>query len=102
MIDGPTIAIQLITLTMKNVKRIMEYEIVKAEPGKVTVRHLISQMEEEIEADTLVLSYWRKANNLLFNDIKGKIKEVYKIGDCVAPRRYGDAIYEGYKTAMDI
>ena len=102
IIDGPTISIQLLNLTLKNVKRITEHELIKAAPGKVTLRHLLSQMEEEIEADTLVLSYWRRANNKLYYDIKDKIKEVYRIGDCLAPRRYGDAIYEGYKTAMEI
>lgn len=86
-IDGPTIAIQIINLTLKNVRRITEHEVIKAAPGKVTIRHSISQMEEELDADTLVLSYWRKANNKLFNDIKGKVKEVYKIGDCAAPRK---------------
>jgi 2,4-dienoyl-CoA reductase-like NADH-dependent reductase (Old Yellow Enzyme family)/thioredoxin reductase len=102
LMDASTMAVQLINLTMKNVRRVIEFEVIKAEPGKITMRHMLSQMEEVIEADTLVLSFWRKANATLFNEIKDRVKEVYKIGDCVASRRYGDAIYEGYKTAMDL
>jgi len=102
LMDVPTIAIQVINLTMKNVKRIMEYQVIRAIPGKVTTRHLLSQMEEELVADTLVLSYWRKANDTLYHDIKDKVKKVLKVGDCVASRRYGDAIFEGYRSAMNL
>jgi 2,4-dienoyl-CoA reductase-like NADH-dependent reductase (Old Yellow Enzyme family)/thioredoxin reductase len=102
IIDGPTIAIQLLSLSMKNVRRITEHEVIKVSPGKVTIRHMLSQLTEELDADTLVLSYWRKADNKLFNEVNGRVKEVYKVGDCAAPRRYGDAIYEGYKTAMNL
>jgi NADPH-dependent 2,4-dienoyl-CoA reductase/sulfur reductase-like enzyme len=102
LMDGPTLVIQTINLATKNVKRITEHDVIKAEPGKVTMRNIFSQVEEDLEADTLVLSYWRKANDTLFHDIEGKVGEVYKIGDCVASRRYGDAIYEGYKTAMNL
>ena len=40
---------------------------------------------------------------LVFRDLfKGKVKDLRKIGDCLAPRRVINAIYEGYKAGMEI
>lgn len=32
-----------------------------------------------------------------FERLKGQVRETYLIGDCVEPRRVGDATREGYK-----
>jgi hypothetical protein len=46
-----------------------------------------------------VLSYWRKANDGLYKALKGKVKSLKRIGDCVAPRYMLQAVYEGYVAA---
>ncbi|MBW2370505.1 MAG: FAD-dependent oxidoreductase [Deltaproteobacteria bacterium] len=100
--DSITHGIQIMNLTNKRVKRITDFEVKKAMPGKVNIRNMFTGTEEDMDTDTLVTSYCRKANAKLYEDLKGRVKEVHKIGDCLAPRRAINAIYEGYKVAMEI
>ncbi|MGB9499197.1 MAG: FAD-dependent oxidoreductase [Dissulfuribacterales bacterium] len=100
--DGATYGIQVANINMKKVKRIADCAVKKAMPGKVIIRNFYTEEDEELEADTLVISYWRSSNISLYYELEGKVKELYRIGDCVAPRRYMDAVYEGYHTARKI
>jgi hypothetical protein len=34
--------------------------------------------------------------------LKGKVPELYRIGDCVAPRKVDMAIWEGHKLGREI
>ncbi|MEJ2153702.1 MAG: FAD-dependent oxidoreductase [Desulfobacteraceae bacterium] len=45
--------------------------------------------------DTLVLDVGNKVEDDLYHQLKGKVKEVYRTGDCVAPRGIDMAIIEG-------
>jgi 2,4-dienoyl-CoA reductase-like NADH-dependent reductase (Old Yellow Enzyme family)/thioredoxin reductase len=101
-IDNPTHAIQVMNLTAKGVKRIRDFEVKQAVPGKVTIRNVLTEQEQDLEADTLVTSYWRSSDTRLYDELKGKVKEIHKIGDCLAPRRVINAIYEAYKVAMEL
>ena len=38
----------------------------------------------------------------IHDELKGKVKEIHKVGDCLAPRRVINAIYEAYKVAMEL
>ena len=101
-IDKPTHAIQTWNMTAKGVKKISDFEVKKAAPGKVTIRNVFTEKDQDIEADTLVTSYWRRSESGLYDELKGKVKDLRKIGDCLAPRRVINAIYEGYKAGMEI
>lgn len=101
-IDKPTHGIQVMNLTAKGVKRLSDFETKKAAPGVVTVRNVFTERDERLEADTLVTSYWRRANTELYEALEGKVKNLHRIGDCVAARRMINAIYEGYKVGMEI
>lgn len=48
--------------------------------------------------DTIVLAAGNTARDQLYFDIKGRVKEVYRIGDCVAPRKTDMAIMEGNRV----
>jgi hypothetical protein len=100
-IDIMTYAVQLRNLETKGVRRISEYEVKRAAPGKVWIQNVFTEQFKELEADTLVISYWRKANTDLYDTLKDRI-EIHRIGDALSPRRLINAIYEGYKTAMEI
>ncbi len=100
--DGPTHTIQVINLTRKKVKRISDFAVKKAAAGKVFIRNHYSEEIEVLDADTLVLSIWRKSITRLFHELEGKVAEVYRIGDCVSPRRYINAVEEGFKIGMQI
>ena len=61
-----------------------------------------SSGRENIKAENVVLSLGAKANDKLFKELKGKVKELYAIGDCVKPRKIIDAIYEAFQIARRI
>lgn len=52
--------------------------------------------------DTIVLAMGNEAEDSLYFSLKGKIEEIYRAGDCVAPRKVDMAIYEGYMVGRKI
>jgi len=71
--------------------------------NNVVAFHVFSKEERKIEGvDTVVLATRRKANNELYERLKGRVAELYAVGDCVAPRRLGMAIYEGQKIGRQL
>lgn len=48
-----------------------------------------------IEADTILITLPPKPNDKLADELKGKVTEVYQIGDCKEPRLIVDAIGDG-------
>ncbi|MBI2832437.1 MAG: FAD-dependent oxidoreductase [Chloroflexi bacterium] len=48
-----------------------------------------------LKADTVVLAVGAKPENALFEQLKGTVPEIYRIGDCAEPRDAMDAIREG-------
>lgn len=75
------------------------YEITK---GGVSILDKESSRRKSIRAENIVLSLGAKPNVELFKELKGKVKELYRIGDCVKPRKIIDAIYEGFHIAREI
>ena len=55
--------------------------------------------EKTLKADTVVLALGMKEESELWNALKGKVRELHAIGDCVKPRRIMDAMWEGYRLA---
>jgi 2,4-dienoyl-CoA reductase (NADPH2) len=100
--DGPTHTIQVINLTNKKVKRLSDFAVKKVSPGSAAVRNHYTEEVDDLEADTVVLSFWRKSRNGLFDELQGQVPELYRIGDCVSPRRYINAIEEGFNIGMQI
>ena len=47
--------------------------------------------------DMIVLAAGNVSRDRLYFDLKGKVKELYRIGDCVAPRKTDMAILEGHR-----
>ena len=95
-VDSPTLAVHLLSLFSKGVKLTFFTAVRKALPGACVCYNPATFEEREIPCDTLVLSYWRRANNGLYKALKGKVASVVAVGDCVAPRYMIQAIYEGY------
>jgi 2,4-dienoyl-CoA reductase (NADPH2) len=58
--------------------------------------------KETIEADSIVHTSPLVPNMELFESLKGKVPEVYAIGDCKEPRLIVDAIAEGWQIARRI
>jgi 2,4-dienoyl-CoA reductase-like NADH-dependent reductase (Old Yellow Enzyme family)/thioredoxin reductase len=58
--------------------------------------------EREFKADSIVVCRGFMADKSLMNALKGKIKEVRAIGDCVESRLIYEAIHEGWVAANQI
>ena len=52
--------------------------------------------------DTVVAAMGSEASDALYFALKGKVKELYRAGDCVAPRKVDMAIHEGYTVGRSI
>lgn len=62
----------------------------------VHLKNILSlQPQTRYSVETVVLSTPAKANDDLYFALKGRISELYRIGDCLAPRNVDMAIYEG-------
>jgi 2,4-dienoyl-CoA reductase (NADPH2) len=58
--------------------------------------------EREFKADSIVVCRGFMADKSLTNALKGKIKEVRAIGDCVESRLIYEAVHEGWVAANQI
>lgn len=75
------------------------HSVLSIEDGVVTALHNYSgQIVRFPEVDTVVLAIHRRANCRLYSALKGRVPELHRIGDCVAPRRAHAAIIEGEKA----
>src|SRR5450631_4113771 len=52
--------------------------------------------------DSIVLAMGQKSDDSLYTALKGKVPELYRIGDSVAPRKVDMAIWEGHKIGREI
>ena len=52
--------------------------------------------------DTVVLAAGNVADDALYFRLKGKVRELYRVGDCVAPRKTDMAIIEGHRIGRMI
>jgi mycofactocin system FadH/OYE family oxidoreductase 2 len=52
--------------------------------------------------DSLVLVMGQQVDDDLYMSLKGKVAELYRIGDCVSPRKIDMAIWEGHKVGREI
>ena len=55
--------------------------------------------KKTLEADSVIIAYDRKACKGLYQALKGKVKELYEIGDCKEPRSIQYAIEEAANVA---
>lgn len=70
------------------------------QPGSVqAVEAYSGRMVEFGPYDTVVVANHGRPDDQLYFALKGRV-EVHRAGDCVAPRRAGDAINEGHRVAL--
>jgi len=71
--------------------------------GALLLTDVFSRKQRRLEGiDTLVWAGDNRACNALYQALKGRVPELYSIGDCVAPRKIDAAIREGFFTALRI
>jgi NADPH-dependent 2,4-dienoyl-CoA reductase/sulfur reductase-like enzyme len=78
-----------------NVLMMPHTTVVRIEPGKVIVVDRFAEGERELPADTVVLGTYERPLQELYLALKDRVPHLFRIGDCVAPRRIEQAILEG-------
>jgi 2-enoate reductase len=79
-------------LVRSTVKEIMPGAVIVATP----------RGEERFETDIVILCVGRQPANGLVEGAQKLVKEVYAVGDCLAPRKIKDAIWEAFKLAITV
>jgi hypothetical protein len=85
-------------LLQKGVTFISDVAVDLIAGGKVMGRDVYTNKPVTFEGyDTIVLDMGNEADDGLYFQLKGRVKELYRVGDCVAPRGIDMAILEGRK-----
>jgi pyruvate/2-oxoglutarate dehydrogenase complex dihydrolipoamide dehydrogenase (E3) component len=82
--------------------RFVEYHAaVAVEPGRVQIREGLTGHTSWIDADAVVMSWYGVADDELARGLRAKRgPEVHVAGDCLAPRRAIDAIWDGFRIGL--
>ncbi len=90
----------LLYLNEKGVKMLTNTKAVEIRPNAVVVEQ--NGERKELACDTVVIAVGTKPNDGLYDELQGKVAELYKIGDCVKPRKALDATKEAADLALKI
>jgi len=55
-----------------------------------------------LTAETIIVSTGAVCNQKLYQELSGKVAEIYRVGDCAEPRRMLEATAEGFLTSQAI
>ena len=78
-------------------------ELRAVEGSAVIVANVYSGLERRIEGvDTVVLSAGSRSTDSLYRALKGRVRDLYAVGDCVAPRGVHQAILDATRVARAI
>jgi 2,4-dienoyl-CoA reductase (NADPH2) len=55
-----------------------------------------------LPADTIIMSTGAVCNQALYQQLSGKVAEIYRVGDCAEPRRILEATTEGFLASQAI
>jgi mycofactocin system FadH/OYE family oxidoreductase 2 len=78
-------------------------ELRAVEGSAVIVANVYSGVERRVDGvDTVVLSAGSRSTDSLYRALKGRVAELYAVGDCVAPRGVHQAILDATRVARAI
>ena len=99
---GPSLRTFLLDrLDEKGVTLLTQVKCEEVIPGGVVIATAGGE-QKTIGVDTIILAVGASPNTKLGEEIKGKVAEVYQVGDCIEPRKIRDAIGEGYRAGLHI
>lgn len=102
-ITMPSLVITYMNLCAKGVVFTPLHMVKSIEDHTVNAFHVFSFADRTLQdVDTVVLAYPGRADCGLYDQLKGAVSEVHRIGDCVAPRKVDMAILEGHDVGRRI
>jgi 2,4-dienoyl-CoA reductase-like NADH-dependent reductase (Old Yellow Enzyme family) len=82
------------------VEEIVSAAILRWDAGRATILNRLTGSQTVRNFDVLVLATTNRPQTALADTLAGATIPIHMVGDCVAPRSLGMAIYEGRKLAM--
>lgn len=73
----------------------------RIERGRLLLTDIWNHQPSELPSDTVILCMMRRSCNALFQELHGRLDGVLRLGDCLAPREIDDAIFEGFREAVN-
>lgn len=90
-------------LSERGVRVIPHKGVMAIEEGRLLTYDVHSETAGVLEnMDNVVLVLGHRADKSLFRALKGKVDELYEIGDCLSPRTVKAAVFEGYMVGKAI
>ncbi|HEU0000304.1 MAG TPA: mycofactocin system FadH/OYE family oxidoreductase 2 [Ktedonobacteraceae bacterium] len=87
----------------KGVKLTANHFLASLGPTSATIINNYTGQPRQIEQIALaVMATQQTANDDLYVQLQGKVKELHRVGDCVAPRRVEHAILDGERAARSL
>ncbi len=78
-------------------------EVLAIEPRAVRTMHVRLRTERRIEnVDAVIWVAGRRPNDGLYHELKGRVPELYRVGDAAAPRLVEHAIWDGEITGRKL
>ena len=103
MVDYHTINIMYTNVLSKGVTITPLTAIKEIQGTTVVVYNLLTNAEREIEGiDTLVVCTDGIGDDSLYPTLRGKVKEVYKVGQCISPRKMLDSKDDVYRVGIKL
>ncbi len=76
--------------------------VTRTQPEQVIVVDRFAEGERAIPADAVVLGTYDHPSQELYMALRGRISRLFRVGDCVAPRRIEQAILEGRQAGEQV
>ncbi|MEM1789556.1 MAG: FAD-dependent oxidoreductase [Candidatus Nezhaarchaeales archaeon] len=86
----------------KGVRILTNKKAVEIKEDAVVVEDTQTKERSEIPCDSVVLAVGTKPIDKLYDELLGKVTEIYRIGDCLEPRKAIDATHEAADLALKI
>jgi len=87
----------------RGIELLPSLSVLAIEPGRVLVLENYSGRQRWLEGiDSVVLAVPRQADEELYLSLVPRVAEIYRIGDCLAPRRAQAAVIEGERVGRAV
>lgn len=89
------------TLSERGISTKSGLELVEITDTGITTKDEQGNLNE-MTCDTVIIAVGFISDDKLYEELSKDIDEIYKIGDCIKPRKFIDATQEAYQIAYDI
>jgi len=99
MVDNHTLQVIYTQLHMKDVVMTPATGLKEVRGNTAVLYNLLTGKEKEKEGiDTVVICTDGRQDDSLYYSLKGKVKELYEVGQCVSPRQLLESVADGYQV----